>query len=268
MFNVDNLTSLFLGQQGENLATEIRIDMSTWLEDNADLTIYMVAIRHGEAAAYVPATTMDEMVLVWPITSYDTAIVGTGLCQIVASDGTRIVKAKRIRTAVGTVIPGTDEDTAPEPIDGWIDALLAQMAVIRTDVLQAQDAAEDAAETATTARTEAVAASEAAQTAAAHAEEMASIVGSCALRFHNSDGTLTSNAIADLTPTTMAEIVLGDSIPVNMYLVETGQYICPLYGIEYSGGLPTTISFMHGNQTISFVASGATSAYQIYTAES
>ena len=156
MFNVNDLTSLFLGQQGENLATEIRIDMSPWLEDNADLTIYMVAIRHSDATAYVPATTMDEKVLVWPITSYDTAIVGTGLCQIVASDGTRIVKAKRIRTAVGTVIPGTDEDTAPEPIGGWIDNMIAQVVTLANAVLETKDAAETAAESAITARTGAV----------------------------------------------------------------------------------------------------------------
>ena len=197
MFNVDNLTSLFLGQQGENLATEIRIDMSAWLEDNADLTIYMVAIRHGEAAAYVPATTMDEKVLVWPVTSYDTAIVGTGLCQIVASDGTRIVKAKRIRTAVGTVIPGTDEDTAPDPIGGWIDNMIAQVVTLANAVLETKDAAETAAESAVTARTGAVDANTsalAAADAAAASETAAGASATQAAASATSAGTSASTA--------------------------------------------------------------------------
>lgn len=172
MYSINSLTSLFLGQRGENLPQEIRVDMSEWLTDNADLKCYIVCLRHGEEVPYVAATTMEESVLVWPVSSADVSVTGTGLAQFIASDGTVIVKSKRIRTAVGTIVPGSDDDEAPEPIQGWIDSMLAQVSAdrvaaetARTEAVAAQAAAEAAQELAVPAAEAAQAAQEAAESA-------------------------------------------------------------------------------------------------------
>lgn len=172
MYSIDTMTSLNLGEQGEHLANEIRVDMSPWVDEDNTLRFYIVALRHAETNPYIPATTMEDNILVWPVTSADTAITGAGLTQFVATDGTRIVKSKRIRTSVGTVIPGSEEDEAPEPIQGWIDSMLAQVSAdrvaaetARTEAVAAQAAAEAAQELAVPAAEAAQAAQEAAESA-------------------------------------------------------------------------------------------------------
>lgn len=140
-FSIDNLTGLTLGQQGEHLVKTIRIDMSTWLDANADLQVYAVALRHGETTPYLAATTMDEQELVWPVSSIDTGIQGVGLVQIIGSNGTSIAKSKMIRTTVGTILPGSDEAEAPTLYQDTIDQLLADMTLIQN---AAEDARDDA----------------------------------------------------------------------------------------------------------------------------
>ena len=144
MYAIDSLTTLFLGEQYEQLAQEIRVDMSTWLSGNDGLRCYILALRHGEQVPYTVATTTEENVLVWPVTSYDNAIRGAGLCMFVATDGTRIIKSKRIRTEVDSILPGSEEEESPEPIRGWIAQMLADV----TDIYNAAVAAKTAAETA------------------------------------------------------------------------------------------------------------------------
>ena len=146
MYSIDTMTSLNLGEQGEHLANEIRVDMSPWVDEDNTLRFYIVALRHGETNPYIPATTMEDNILVWPVTSADTAITGAGLAQFVATDGTRIVKSKRIKTAVGDVIPGTDSDTPPDPASGWVERVINTVQSLTEDAQAAKADAESAAE--------------------------------------------------------------------------------------------------------------------------
>ena len=153
MYSIDTMTSLNLGEQGEHLANELRIDMSPWLEGTEGLKCYIYVLRHAETSAYIAATTMeDDNVLLWPVSSWDTQITGAGLAQFVATDGTRIIRSKRIRTEVGTIIPGTEEDEIPEPMEAWRDELIAQITVIRNAAEAAQAGAEAAQSNAETAQ--------------------------------------------------------------------------------------------------------------------
>ena len=153
MYSIDTMTSLNLGEQGEHLANELRIDMSPWLEGTEGLKCYIYVLRHAETSAYIAATTMeDDNVLLWPVSSWDTAITGAGLASFVATDGTRIIRSKRIRTEVGTIIPGTEEDEIPEPMEAWRDELIAQITVIRNAAEAAQAGAETAQSNAETAQ--------------------------------------------------------------------------------------------------------------------
>ena len=146
MYSIDTMTSLNLGEQGEHLANEIRVDMSPWVDEDNTLRFYIVALRHAETNPYIPATTMEDNILVWPVTSADTGIAGAGLAQFVATDGTRIVKSKRIKTAVGDVIPGTDSDTPPDPASGWVERVINTVQTLTEAAQSAKADAESAAE--------------------------------------------------------------------------------------------------------------------------
>lgn len=196
-FSIDNLTGLTLGQQGEHLVKTIRIDMSTWLEANADLQVYAVALRHGETTPYLAATTMDEQELVWPVSSIDTGIQGVGLVQIIGSNGTSIAKSKMIRTTVGTILPGSDEADAPTLYQDTIDQLLADMGAIQSATESARDdaqIAQEAAENAQTAAENAQTAAENAQTAAQNAQTAAANSASQALTYRNTASSHAMNA--------------------------------------------------------------------------
>ena len=136
MYYLDELTSLFLGQPGENLHSEIRIDMSSWLNDYPTLKCYILALRHGEEKPYLAATGMEDNVLRWTLTSSDTQYAGRGLCMIVGSDGTKILKSKRVKTTVGDNLPGLDEDE-PTIYQGAAEQLIAEIASYKTNVEKA-----------------------------------------------------------------------------------------------------------------------------------
>lgn len=146
MYSIDTMTSLNLGEQGEHLANEIRVDMSPWVDEDNTLRFYIVALRHAETNPYIAATTMEDNVLVWPVTSADTAITGAGLATFVATDGTIIKKSKRIKTTVGDVIPGTDSDTPPDPASGWVERVINTVQSLTEDAQAAKADAESAAE--------------------------------------------------------------------------------------------------------------------------
>lgn len=146
MYSIDTMTSLNLGEQGEHLANEIRVDMSSWVDEDNTLRFYIVALRHAETNPYIAATTMEDNILVWPVTSADTGITGAGLATFVATDGTRIKKSKRIKTIVGEVIPGTDSDTPPDPASGWVERVINTVQSLTEDAQAAKADAESAAE--------------------------------------------------------------------------------------------------------------------------
>lgn len=151
-YAIDTITGVTLGQQGESLVTTIEIDCTAWLEDDPDLELHIVHIRHGETVPYIPATTMDTetgMTLLWPVTAADTGITGTGVASVIGIDGSRIKKSRTFRTKTGHIVPGSEEETPPSTVSGWVDGVLqaAQICVtmaedftqLQSDVAGKQD---------------------------------------------------------------------------------------------------------------------------------
>ena len=119
--------------------------------------------------------------------STDTEIEGTGMVQIIGSNGTTIAKSKTIKTTVGTIVPGSEEAEAPKLYQNTIDELLAAMAVI-------QNATEDARDDALDAQTD--------------AEYAASLANAAKL---------STNALIGIKETVPLEIPIeGEAIAVNM----------------------------------------------------
>ena len=115
MLNINTLNRLYLGVQGENKARTISIDVSPWLEEYPNGTIYLWHIRNGEELEYVPAyveTDMEKKVLTWQPSSLDTFYAGCGICGISIREGEVIKKTKDFytyTTETGSVSPGTPQ---------------------------------------------------------------------------------------------------------------------------------------------------------------
>lgn len=118
MLNINTLNRLYLGVQGENRARTISIDVSPWLEEYPNGTIYLWHIRNGEDTEYIPAyveVDLEQKALKWQPSSLDTFYAGCGTCGISINEDDVIKKTKNIHTytiETGSVSPGTPRGLA------------------------------------------------------------------------------------------------------------------------------------------------------------
>lgn len=134
-FNVTEETKeIFLGRQGENLATQVVFEIPS---DLLEYAVFVYVLRNGESDAY-PASVVDvtDGVITWTITSIETEYYGAGEAQIRFVDDETIVKTIVFRTIVKRSID-MDVGDVPDPYETWVDSL-TQIAA------EAQQSANDA----------------------------------------------------------------------------------------------------------------------------
>lgn len=123
MYSVSNLTRLALGRQGENGVTNIKIDVSDWLEKWPDGAFSIAHMPYGATMPYVPTNTyMDGPVLVWPVTSSDTAVPGLGRVEVRCTVGDVLKKSAVADGAVEKGIPNATGDV-PTPLQDWVNRI-------------------------------------------------------------------------------------------------------------------------------------------------
>ena len=116
MLNINTLNRLYLGVQGENKAKTISIDVSPWLEEYPNGTIYLWHIRNGEDMEYVPAYVeldAENRILTWQPSSLDTFYAGCGVCGFCLTEDEVIKKTRNVNTYVtetGSVSPGSPKN--------------------------------------------------------------------------------------------------------------------------------------------------------------
>lgn len=125
----------FIGYAGENLARQIRFDISAWVEQYGAGTLALLVQRQGDAAPYIAPLDVSGGVAVWTITATDTAIPGRGKIELQYLVGDVLVKS-----CIWTTHTDPALDTpGPAPVEpgSWVQ-----------EVLEAADRAEAAAESA------------------------------------------------------------------------------------------------------------------------
>lgn len=100
MLKINDLKSLYLGVQGENLARTLQIDMSDWLSESPNAA---VSIWHRINGAQEPTATaalldLKTGILTWSPTSSDTAHDGQGEAEIRLTENGVIKKTVKIQT--------------------------------------------------------------------------------------------------------------------------------------------------------------------------
>ena len=143
MVKIENLNSLAIGVQGENLATSIDIDVTSWVDAFPTGSLHILFKPYNQTIPLPMVTTYDSetKILSWTPSFGATAVVGVGYSEVRMLDSaTGMVKKSRIvPTVVDNSVSGIEEN--PPPLyQEWVNSVL-QAAV---DAETAQAGAEDA----------------------------------------------------------------------------------------------------------------------------
>ena len=169
-----------IGERGENVCSAVRFDFTEWADEYGEGAVSLLVKRKGDTSAYPVVVPVSEHVATWTISNTDTAVHGYGKAEFVFTLGDLIAK-----TAVFSIYVANDigpNGEPPEPIQEWMDELVALggETLINAQAAQAaQEAAETAQESAETAATNAAtSATNAAQSAGAARDMAASALSS------------------------------------------------------------------------------------------
>ena len=145
MLNINELSQLYLGNQGENLAKTIEVDISDWLVDYPNGIITIWHKRNGDAEPYPTGAVMDRDagVIRWSPTNTDTYVAGKGQAEFRLIEGSVIKKSRTVITGISPSVTYAGDPAG----SGWQDYLDA-MERAASAAADAQEAAEDAQEAA------------------------------------------------------------------------------------------------------------------------
>lgn len=136
-------TDLFLGRQGENLATQIIFAVPQDLQQYA---AFVYVLRNGDDTAYPAANVVvADGSITWTITSIETQYYGAGEVQIRFVDDETIVKTIVFRSFVSQSID-MDAGDVPDPYETWLDSLV-ELAAETQQAARAAKLSEDNAKT-------------------------------------------------------------------------------------------------------------------------
>ena len=147
-YNVDRLNTLNLGEQGENLAQTIEIDVSSMLAQWPQAVFSILVKRPGDTEPYVSACSLSGSIVQWPITAAETAKAGEGQMELQCISGSVLAKSKVVTITVAECIQGDPSEDPPEPSQGWVDEVLqaaSDVEALRSELVLARDAANTAA---------------------------------------------------------------------------------------------------------------------------
>jgi len=120
MLKIDEVSTLDLGHQGENLAKTIDIDVSEWLLQYPNANINIVVLRSGDTTPYIANTTVANGVLSWVLTSSDTELAGIGRAEVRATVEGLIKKSTVIMTKVKEGLLSIP----PTPAPSWVNEVI------------------------------------------------------------------------------------------------------------------------------------------------
>lgn len=133
-YEVDKLQYLTIGQEGENNATIINIDMTTWVEALTERGYNNICCHllfkpyNATVPVEVGEWDRDTNILTWTVSTAATAVAGLGYTEIRAfnhpDEGLLLKKSKVIPTMVNDSVSGVDSGIQPAPYDDWINQIL------------------------------------------------------------------------------------------------------------------------------------------------
>ena len=117
----DEKNGIYLGRQGENLATQVQFDVNVagWVETYGVGTWQLLNRRPSDPAGYPVEISVEDNIIKWDLTATDLKYAGCGTCELVYYVDEVIAKSIIYGTQILPAIDGTGE--IPEPWESWID---------------------------------------------------------------------------------------------------------------------------------------------------
>ena len=115
-----------LGRAGENLATTVVFDVSSWIEEFGANGTFSLFVQQGTNEYYLQTVTgpLNGKVK-WNITNNNTAIVGLGKCELsytkTSGQDDIVVKSMIYDIMVTNALDIGEEGEMPDPIQSWIN---------------------------------------------------------------------------------------------------------------------------------------------------
>lgn len=132
--NAYALEEIKLGRRGENQARKVVFDvLGKWREGYGEGVASLIVQRNGDAQPYPVTVTEDDGVLVWLVSSVDTAVAGEGAAELRYTVGDTIVKSQIYKTRVRETLEDSGE-TPPPAFQSWVDEVLQAAADAETAV--------------------------------------------------------------------------------------------------------------------------------------
>lgn len=135
MLNINELTRLYLGCQGENQQQTIQVDVSPWLAEFPNGTITIWHKRNGDTVPQPMAGVVldrEKGILSVTPTNTDTYVSGEGSAEVRLTQGNVVKKTREVITGVSPAVTGSGQPLG----SGWqdyIDAIerAAQVAILK-----------------------------------------------------------------------------------------------------------------------------------------
>lgn len=132
--NAYALEEIKLGRRGENQARKVVFNvLEKWREGYGEGVASLIVQRNGDAQPYPVTVTEDDGVLVWLVSSVDTAVAGEGAAELRYTVGDTIVKSQIYKTRVRETLENSGE-TPPPAYQSWVDEVLQAAADAETAV--------------------------------------------------------------------------------------------------------------------------------------
>jgi len=125
MLKINDVSRLYLGCQGENLAQTIQIDVNDWLVDYPSGVVTIWHMRNGDTVPYPTGASLDREsgILSWSPTSTDTYVSGEGMAEVRLTESNIIKKSRKIITGVSKSVTGADGEDLGSGWQDYIDAV-------------------------------------------------------------------------------------------------------------------------------------------------
>lgn len=135
-------TTIHIGRVGENLATDVVFDISTWVEEYGQGTAELVINQNGET--YPQYTTREDNLIKWKVTNSNTSDAGMGKCELFY-----LVDEIKVKSAIYDFIVTNSLDyeegaEPPAPFESWVEDVIESSVIIKEIypiVLEAKESA-------------------------------------------------------------------------------------------------------------------------------
>jgi hypothetical protein len=139
---IENLQYLQIGVQGENAASSIEFDMTSWVEQFPGAAFHLLFKPYNSLDIFPMVTEYDAdtKILRWTPTLPATATPGVGYTEIRAmyDEGGMLKKSRIVPTTVENSVSGVEGGTVPLPYEDWVNLVLSYKTAAETAARNAE----------------------------------------------------------------------------------------------------------------------------------